>query len=85
MFVQSKRLLVQAAISSQRPDSADDLTKMSWQLIHFRDDAFAIPMKLWGDISQPIRVFSEVVPVKVETPMGNWDCCLKARVAFGVP
>ena len=76
---------VQAAISSKKPDLADNLTKMSWQLIHFRDDAFGIPMKSWDDISQPIRVFSEVIPVKVETPMGTRSCYLKARVAFGVP
>lgn len=76
---------VQAAISSEKPDLANDLTKMSWQLIHFRDDAFAIPMKSWDDISQPIRVFSEVMPVKVETPMGTRSCFLKARAAFGVP
>ena len=76
---------VPAAISSQRPNSADDLGKMSWRLIYFRDDEFEIPMQLWDRISQPIHVFSEVVRVKVECYMGTQPCYLKARSAVGVP
>lgn len=72
---------VPAAISSRRPDSVDDLVQMSWRLIYFRDDGFMFPMKLWDRISQPIRVFSEVMPVNVKSPMGDQACYLKARAA----
>lgn len=72
---------VPAAISSQKPDSPDDLIKIGWQLIYFRDDGVMFPLKSWDFISQPVHIFGEIIPVKAKTTMGDQACYLKARAS----
>lgn len=72
---------VPAAVSDRRLESTEQLTEVSWSLTYFRADGFMFPLKLWERIGQPVRIFSEVVPVVVRVGGKEQRCYLKARAA----
>lgn len=72
---------VPAAVSDRRLESTEQLTEVSWSLTYFQADGFMFPLKLWERIGQPVRIFSEVVPVVVRVGGKEQRCYLKARAA----
>jgi hypothetical protein len=70
------------AIMTERPVADGRVDRSgAWTLAYFREDGFMLPHALWDKLSQPIRVFGDVISTPAMTDYGAVSCFVKVRAA----
>lgn len=67
--------------SSEKVRNFKHLTNIEWIPIYFKEDSLMLPKDLWEKLSQPIRVFGDIVTAATKTQFGEVSCFVKARAA----
>lgn len=72
---------IPAIISNKKILNTVDIQNNTWTLIYLREDGMMFPLNVWDRISNPIKIYCEIIHATISTEFGTIPFYLKARCA----